>query len=134
MSCRWSDIVYNDLSDLKRYRGTPGSVQYGVIEIMSMNMDITQADTHWSSSQISFVLIYTSLGMNHIDGFEQYCSNSIANALELLQFCTKPPIYLCQGTVLSKRYLLGLVILVDVELWVYGTCRHIMSKVICRFS
>ena len=26
----------------------------------------------------------------HIDGLVQDCSNSIANALELLQFCTKP--------------------------------------------
>ena len=26
----------------------------------------------------------------HIDGFVQYCSSSIANALELLQSCTKP--------------------------------------------
>ena len=28
--------------------------------------------------------------MNHTDGLVQDCSNSIANALELLQFCTKP--------------------------------------------
>ena len=28
----------------------------------------------------------------HIDGLVQYCSNSIANALELLQYCTKPSI------------------------------------------
>ena len=26
----------------------------------------------------------------YIDGLAQDCSNSIANALELLQFCTKP--------------------------------------------
>ena len=29
----------------------------------------------------------------HIDGLVQDCSNSIANALELLQSCTKPSIY-----------------------------------------
>ena len=29
----------------------------------------------------------------HIDGLVQNCSNSIANALELVQSCTKPLIY-----------------------------------------
>ena len=29
----------------------------------------------------------------HFDGLVQDCSNSIANALELLQSCTKPSIY-----------------------------------------
>ena len=33
----------------------------------------------------------------HIDGFVQDCSNSIANALELLQSCTKPSIYRPRG-------------------------------------
>ena len=32
---------------------------------------------------------------NHADGFAQDCSNSIANALELQQSCTKPWIYWC---------------------------------------
>ena len=31
----------------------------------------------------------------HFDGLAQDCSNSIANALELLQSCTKPLIYKC---------------------------------------
>ena len=31
----------------------------------------------------------TCLGPNYIDGLEQDCSNSIANALKLLQSCTK---------------------------------------------
>ena len=30
------------------------------------------------------------LSVYHIDGLVQDCSNSIANALELLQSCTKP--------------------------------------------
>ena len=30
---------------------------------------------------------------DHIDGLVQDCSNSIANALELLQSCSKPSIY-----------------------------------------
>ena len=32
----------------------------------------------------------------YIDGFVQDCSNSIANALELQQSCTKPSIYIMQ--------------------------------------
>ena len=39
---------------------------------------------------LSAVQIWTN---NHIDGLVQDCSNSIANAQELLQSCTKPPIY-----------------------------------------
>ena len=31
-------------------------------------------------------------GQQHMDGLGRYCSNSIANALELLQSCTKPSI------------------------------------------
>ena len=31
--------------------------------------------------------------MHHIEGLAQDCSNSIANAQELLQSCTKPLIY-----------------------------------------
>ena len=31
----------------------------------------------------------------HLDGLVQDCSNSIANALELLQSCTKPSICCC---------------------------------------
>ena len=32
---------------------------------------------------------------HHVDDFVQDCSNSIANALELLQSCTKPLMYMC---------------------------------------
>ena len=32
--------------------------------------------------------------MEHIDGLAQNCSNSIANELELLEYCTKPSIYI----------------------------------------
>ena len=35
----------------------------------------------------------SKIELNHIDGLVQDCSNSIANALELLQSCTKPSIY-----------------------------------------
>ena len=44
---------------------------------------------------LKFVLIGSSSNINetYIDGLVQDCSNSIANALELLQSCTKPSIY-----------------------------------------
>ena len=45
---------------------------------------------------LKFVQINTVLLM-HIDGLVQDCSNSIANALELLQSCTKPSIYASLG-------------------------------------
>ena len=35
--------------------------------------------------------------MDYIDGLVQDCSNSIANALELLQSCTKPSISMTQS-------------------------------------
>ena len=37
--------------------------------------------------------MYMSKAMKHIDGLEQQCSNSIANALELLLSRTEPSIY-----------------------------------------
>ena len=33
-------------------------------------------------------------GQQHIDGLVQDCSNSSASAMELLQSCTKPSIYI----------------------------------------
>ena len=35
-----------------------------------------------------------TLRIGYFDGFMQDCSNSIANALELLQSCTKPSIWI----------------------------------------
>ena len=40
-----------------------------------------------------FQTCQTMNGKEHFDGLVQDCSNSIANALELLQFCTKPSIW-----------------------------------------
>ena len=34
--------------------------------------------------------IDTTVAEEHVDGLAQDCSNSISNALELLQFCSKP--------------------------------------------
>ena len=36
---------------------------------------------------------YCNETLSNIDGLVQDCSNSIANALELLQSCTKPSMY-----------------------------------------
>ena len=40
---------------------------------------------------------------NNIDGLAQDCRNSIANALELLQSCTKPSIWLCISALISLK-------------------------------
>ena len=49
---------------------------------------------------VAHVTIWVS--WKYLDGLVQDCSNSIANALELLQSCTKPSIYtycgLCDQT------------------------------------
>ena len=39
--------------------------------------------------QLVFILLLSHLCNPHVDGLVQDCSNSIANALELLQSCTK---------------------------------------------
>ena len=37
------------------------------------------------------------------DGFAQDCSNPIASALELLQYCVKPPIYPLKLQIAAKQ-------------------------------
>ena len=59
------------------------------------------------SATSSFATIKTFL-RSHVDGLMQDCSNSIANALELVQFCTQPP--MCTYWVL---HIYGLIPLVD---------------------
>ena len=50
-----------------------------------------------------FRVLWSVCGVLYIDGLAQDCSNSIANAMELLQSCTKTSIYL---TVVSfSRYI-----------------------------
>ena len=57
--------------------------------------------THWSptytntSPGIASTYIIISYHHYHIDGLVQDCSNSNALAMELLQSCTKPSIYVC---------------------------------------
>ena len=48
-----------------------------------------------------------NIGRLHIDGLEQDCSNSISNALELLQSCTKPLIW-CPNDTLVSIIIIGL--------------------------
>ena len=52
--------------------------------IKSNNKDIFRTDRYHYNTAKTVVLL--------IDGLVQDCSNSIANALELLQSCTKPSI------------------------------------------
>ena len=40
------------------------------------------------------VTLWTEMTQLHIDGLVQYCSNSSALAMELLQSCTKPAVYM----------------------------------------
>ena len=44
-----------------------------------------------------------NLSEERIDGLVQVCSNSIANALELLQFCTKPSICINNNSHIRHR-------------------------------
>ena len=50
--------------------------------------------TYHSSSIHEYIkLSFSSVAIHHIDSLVQDCSNSIANALKLLQSCAKPSIY-----------------------------------------
>ena len=44
-------------------------------------------------SDITFSCAYELFDSCYVDGLTQHCSNSIANALELLQSCAKPLMY-----------------------------------------
>ena len=57
---------------------------------------------------LRFAMVYMGvelleISIDHCDFLVQYCSNSIANALELLQSCTKPSICLSWWWKLSYR-------------------------------
>ena len=47
----------------------------------------------WFQGQQVKIILSLQVQFLHIDGLMQDCNNSIANALELLQSCTKPSIY-----------------------------------------
>ena len=55
---------------------------------------ITRLHTHWHISLAYYKIAHT---LTHFVGLLQDCSNSIANALELLQSCNKPSIYASLG-------------------------------------
>ena len=52
----------------------------------------TKKNRQWSYGAQFCCLSYWQNMAEYIDGLVQDCSNSIANALELLQSCTKPSI------------------------------------------
>ena len=58
------------------------TVQYTEVSIV----DVLQKLDH----TIWWFFVSCFLELEYINGFLQDCSNSIANALELLQYCTKP--------------------------------------------
>ena len=65
--------------------------------------------------------------IHHVDGLVQDCSNSIANALELLQSCTKPfdvismvASYATWGKELQSQYIPRIMHMVCTLLW-FGT-------------
>ena len=54
----------------------------------------TTAQLPWQMQNLKVItLLQFGLMLDDIDGQVQDCCNSIANALELLQSCTKPSIY-----------------------------------------
>ena len=56
-----------------------------------------QLGNHYFQTRINDKYIqHNENGECHIDGLVQYCIISIANALEILQSCTKPSIYILQ--------------------------------------
>ena len=75
----------------------------------------------------------------HIDGLLQDCSNSIANALQLLQFCTEPSVYPINhplGYVVVK-FIMALFILSVIYAnlsaawlyWHWGNCKNNIAKI-----
>ena len=70
----------------------------------------------WCQLQIRFFIQSSKKKITHIDGLVQDCSNSIALAMELLQFCTEQSIWTCQKCPISSPHEQGMGCLS----WVYG--------------
>ena len=90
--CAWTNSWANtgDVGDLRRHRA-----HYDVIVVAGVNSNNSQAlqqAQYWLQSWVWFVfkisLSISTLG--YTVGLAQDCSISIANALEILQSCTKP--------------------------------------------
>ena len=69
-------------------------------DILSFNLVDTPPS--WADENICDRDLYSH---GHSDGLVQGCSNSIANALELLQSCTKPLIWACVPSILPKLFM-----------------------------
>ena len=70
---------------------------------------ISETNDHKFSKQKNYIdnqKVQTFTKLHHFDGLVQDCSNSIANALELLQSCAKPSIlYLSHISHIKYSYL-----------------------------
>ena len=72
----------------------------GWIHICYMTPDLCEAcdmyaEFPWKDTIFCFVISYSFLMIIYPDGLVQECSDSVANARELLQSCTKPSIFMC---------------------------------------
>ena len=68
----------------------------GIKNAISDRLSQNRVHISWDILYCGFVSVCvteSSEKQNHDDGFVQDCSNSIANALEILQSCTKPSIW-----------------------------------------
>ena len=88
-----SSVLYSELTSCMIYQ------IHSVIKtkLTQLNQFLLQLKPHKHYKHISQ---FTS---DHIDGLAQDCSNSIANALELLQFCAKPSISYQLGNMTSYK-------------------------------
>ena len=92
----------------RRFNVMTSSCQYKIIRLQHWNGNViilmkfpslnALAAAFWTLSSTTSYSQYKQIRQKSfqcINGLVQDCSNSIANALELLQFCTKPAIWCC---------------------------------------
>ena len=90
---RWPYIRASDVVQTKLCQGLGHRLGHRCLDSISVNVPLG-----WDIGCLLWVpsLMYVMLESlhywieYHLDGLAQYCSNSIANALELLQSCAKP--------------------------------------------
>ena len=95
--------------------------------VTEISLIITCDELRWVTGDTTYLNSPTNLmnqeqlySLVHIDGLAQDCSNSIANAHELLQSCTKPSIWCitnCLNCSLKFHWRLLSVALVPSKLW-----------------
>ena len=62
------------------------------LRVMYSNVTVS-VKQNWRAGHLLHINPKTNKHWEHLDGLAQHCSNSSANALELLKYCTKPSIY-----------------------------------------